>query len=225
MATSLLPALALGPVSLLGQALMKFQRATSVPSWLYMMIEPFLRASSILPCSTILRHCHISIASVMPRLSVILFHFIRPGTFLMMNSPFGPLALYSTTSFSLPRPEHSRKAPTTCPWNSTPNHAETTGFADDIVLLLQRQASRFAMVCQGLRADKAAWTLLLRFTCLCGATGPLAQAEDDELGGLHWRETDINELLAAVAHVGRTQLLIAFDEEGLLRRPAKEHAV
>src|SRR6185312_14683527 len=142
MATSLLPALALGPVSLLGQALTKFQRATSAPSWLYITIEPFLRASSILPCSPILRHCHISIASVMPRLSVMLFHFIRPGTFMMMNSPLGPLALYSTTSFSLPRPLHSRNAPTTCPWNSTPNHAETTGLAVDIYLLLQRQTSR-----------------------------------------------------------------------------------
>src|SRR5579885_456089 len=127
MATSLLPAFALGPVNLLGQALVKFHLATAVPCWLYMVIEPFLRAESMSPCSTSLRHFHMSMASVMPRLSVMLFHFRRPGTFLMTNSPLGPLALYSTTSFSLPSPVHSRNAPTTCPWNSTPNHAETNG--------------------------------------------------------------------------------------------------
>jgi hypothetical protein len=41
--------------------------------------------------------------------------------------PFGALALYSTTSFSLPNPVHSRNAPTTPPWNSTPNQALTSG--------------------------------------------------------------------------------------------------
>src|SRR5213080_1125403 len=115
MATSLLPAFALGPVSLLGQALVKFHLAIASPCWLYMVIVPFLRASVIFPCSTSLRHFHMSMASVMPRLRVMLFHFRRPGTFLMTNSPFSPLALYSTTSFSLPRPVHSRNAPTTCP--------------------------------------------------------------------------------------------------------------
>src|SRR6185437_6522230 len=196
MATSLLPALALGPVSLLGQALTKFQRATSVPSWLYMMIEPFLRASSILPCSTILRHCHMSIASVMPRLSVILFHFILPGTFLMMNSPFGPLALYSTTSFSLPRPEHSRNAPVTWPWNSSPNHAETIGslFVSAIVLSSSLSDQRPRRP-------------------LCTTARELPEAEDDKLGGLDRRQPDIDHQLAAVAHIGRVQLLVAFDEE------------
>src|SRR5579883_1846594 len=83
MATSLLPAFALGPVSLLGQALVKFHLATAVPCWLYMVIEPFLRAESMSPCSTSLRHFHMSMASVMPRLSVMLFHFRRPGTFTL----------------------------------------------------------------------------------------------------------------------------------------------
>src|SRR5215472_7768656 len=92
-----------------------------------MVMVPFLRASEIFPCSTSLRHVHMSIESVIPRFSVILFHFRRPGTFLMTYSPFGPLALYSTTSFSLPRPVHSRNAPTTWPWNSTPNHDDTKG--------------------------------------------------------------------------------------------------
>src|SRR5437588_841928 len=127
MATSLLPAFALGPLSLLGQALMKFHLAIASPCWLYMVIVPFLRASLIFPCSTNLRHAQASMESVTPRLRVILFHFKRPGTFLITNSPFWPLALYSTISFSLPRPVHSRNAPTICPWNSTPNHDDTNG--------------------------------------------------------------------------------------------------
>src|SRR6185312_14236176 len=38
-------------------------------------------------------------------------------------------------------------------------------------------------------------------------------------------EANVDEQLAAVAHIGWIQLLIAFHEEGLLRRPAKEHAI
>src|SRR6266704_3634075 len=121
----------------------------SVPCWLYMVIVPFLRASVIFPCSTSLRHCHMSMASVIPRFRVILFHFRRPWTFLMTNSPFCPLALYSTTSFSLPSPVHSRNAPTTCPWNSTPNHDDTngscSGMLDSFLILLGNAAARFAL--------------------------------------------------------------------------------
>src|SRR6516225_427294 len=127
MPTSLLLAFAVGPVSLDGQALMKLHLAIASPFWLNIVIVPFLRASSICPFSISWRHFHISMASVIPRFNVMLFHFSLPGTLWMTGSPLLPLALYSTTSFSLPNPVHSRKAPTTCPWNSTPNHVETNG--------------------------------------------------------------------------------------------------
>src|SRR5215475_14400821 len=124
---SLLFAFAVGPTNFDGQALMKFQRAISSPFWLNILIDPFLRASSICPFSMSWRHFHMSMASVIPRFIVMLFHFNLPGTLWMTGSPFAPLALYSTTSFSLPNPVHSRKAPWTCPWNSSPNHVETNG--------------------------------------------------------------------------------------------------
>src|SRR5690349_23974068 len=63
------------------------------------------------------------------------------------------------------------------------------------------------------------------YSGLCAATGPLAQAEDNELGGLHGRKANVDEQLAAVAHIRRIQLLVAFHEEGFLRCPAKEHAI
>jgi hypothetical protein len=53
--------------------------------------------------------------------------------------------------------------------------------------------------------------------CLDAAAGPLAEAEDDELGGLHGGEADVDEELPAVAHVGGVELFVALDEEGLLR--------
>src|SRR4029453_1597455 len=127
MPTSLLVAFAVGPLSFDGQALTNDHLAIGFPSWLYMVMKPFFRASSIFPCSTSFRHFHMSMSSVMPRLSVMLFHFMRPGTLWITNSPFGPLALDSTTSFSLPRPVHSQNPPLTSPWNSPPNHGETTG--------------------------------------------------------------------------------------------------
>src|SRR2546430_5441192 len=126
MATSVLLAFALGPLSLLGQALVKSHLAIGSPCRLYIVIVPFFRASDICPCSTSPRHFHISMASVIPRLRVMLFHFKLPATFLMTYFPLS-LALYSTTSFSLPSPVHSRNAPTSCPWNSILNHADTNG--------------------------------------------------------------------------------------------------
>src|SRR5687767_5426907 len=49
-------------------------------------------------------------------------------------------------------------------------------------------------------------------------TGRLADLEDDELGRLHGRDPDHGHDLAGVAHLGRVGLLVALDEERLLRR-------
>jgi hypothetical protein len=49
---------------------------------------------------------------------------------------------------------------------------------------------------------------------LRAAAAPLAQAEDDKLGWLDWRDADVDEELAPVAYIGRIDFLVAFDEEG-----------
>src|SRR5688500_9507212 len=116
-----------------------------------------------------------SMSSVMPRLSVMSFHFMRPAIFFMTGSPLGPLAFSSTTSCSLPMPEHSRNAPAIWPWNSMPNHVETAGslvaIASSSVVVSGRSGA---------------------------VVGVLAEAEDDELGGLHRREADVDDELPAV---------------------------
>src|SRR5579884_4427956 len=64
-------------------------------------------------------------------------------------------------------------------------------------------------------------------TCplLCAATSPLAQAKDDEFCRFDGGKADVDEELAAIAHVGRVQFLIALDEEGFFRRATEEHAI
>src|SRR5215207_6690470 len=57
----------------------------------------------------------------------------------------------------------------------------------------------------------------------CAAAGVLAEAEDDELAGLNRRHPDVDDQLAAVAHVGRVVLAVALHEERFLRRGAEEH--
>src|SRR5512143_742813 len=60
---------------------------------------------------------------------------------------------------------------------------------------------------------------------LGAAAGPLAEAEDDELGGLHWRQADLDNQLAAVPHVRRVELLVALDVVGFLRCPPEQSPV
>src|SRR5690554_2311182 len=54
--------------------------------------------------------------------------------------------------------------------------------------------------------------------------GPLAQAEDDEFGGLDRRHADFDDQLTQVADFGRVQLFVTFDVERLILGGAKECA-
>ena len=57
------------------------------------------------------------------------------------------------------------------------------------------------------------------------ASGPLRDAEDDELGGLHRRDADQDDQPAVVYIVLGHGGAVALDEEGFLRRRAHQRAV
>src|SRR5690606_37962347 len=116
-----------GPSSFDGHPFTKFQRATCWNAWLYMMIEPFLRASSIFPSSTCLRQFQKSMMSVMPRLRTMSPHWRRPGIFWIRSRPCGSTTLCSTTAVSEPRPSHLVKKPEMVPATSTPYEKPTSG--------------------------------------------------------------------------------------------------
>ncbi len=96
--------LMLGPLILDGQALSNVHSATASPAWLYMVMVPSRRFSSILPDSTSLNQSQKSRLPVMPRLSVISPHFSRPGILRTASWPFSPTTLWSMTSVSEPTP-------------------------------------------------------------------------------------------------------------------------
>src|SRR5919197_970295 len=58
-----------------------------------------------------------------------------------------------------------------------------------------------------------------------GAVGELRDAEDDELGGLHGRDADVDGEDAGVTVLGRVVLLVALDEERLRRSAPEQRAV
>src|SRR5262245_50055846 len=57
------------------------------------------------------------------------------------------------------------------------------------------------------------------------AARPLADAEDDKLGGLDRCQADLNNQLSGVAHFAWVKLGVAFYKERFFRRRAKQRAI
>src|SRR3954463_5986645 len=160
------------------------------------MIAPPLRASVILPNCESLTHFSKLWSPVRPRVRVISAAFQRPGSFLITNLPSGPFCLSSTTSCSILSPDTSVMLLIVMPSNSRPKEWPTElSLSGSAMMYLPPGWSEPALLrrvhVQGLLGDEA------------GATGELRQPEDDELGRLHRRDSDLADHLTGVDTLGR----------------------
>ena len=96
MATSLVFALKLGPVHLLGHPSTKFHRTFSSPVSLHSTIEPFLR--STVPSALFFRQANSSASSVTPRLRVMFEYLLSPGSLRAVSFFSSPARAPATTT-------------------------------------------------------------------------------------------------------------------------------
>src|SRR5262245_56719460 len=171
--------------------------------------EPLRRSG--LPPMTAVCQSHSSAAAVRPRLSVIVGVFGLPGSLPMKILPCSLTYGLSTISHSLEMPETEVKFATT----PTPSRSSSTlPCSRRSVVGTDASLRPFGQMSLAAAAPKsgAARGLLLDG----GAARELGDAEDDELGRLHWRDADVDDELARITRLGRVVLLVALDVERLL---------
>src|SRR5438093_916041 len=115
-----------------------------------------------------------------------------------------------------PRPLHSTKWPTVTPWMTS-------------LKLYARYGSTQAPGCA---PDCGVWGGVAAASATChslsldfSAARVLPDAENHELSGLHRRDADHGDDHARVDDVGGVGFFVAFDEEGLARRPPHKRPI